>query len=195
VLFDRWIEHGDPSALLNASIFFDFRPLFGNTPLGERLRDHVIRRAGNARFLKQMADNALRNRAPSGSALLGSLLGDHATRQVDLKLNGTVPFVDAARIWAYQGGLAETNTSGRFMVLAARGRLPEGDVRGWIAAFEFFQLMRLREQHRRVDVDSTERNPNLVDLEHMSALDRRVINEAFRQARKLQQRLQLDFPG
>ena len=28
--FSRWIDRGDPTALLNASIFFDFRPLFGN---------------------------------------------------------------------------------------------------------------------------------------------------------------------
>ena len=39
------------------------------------------------------------------------------------------------------------------------------------------------------------RNPNLIELAELSPLDRRVINEAFRQTRKLQQRLELDFPG
>lgn len=75
------------------------------------------------------------------------------------------------------------------------GRLAEPDVRGWVAAFEFFQLLRLREQHRAAEDSSSDRNPNLVELSRLSALDRRVINEAFRQARKLQQRLALDFPG
>ena len=40
-----------------------------------------------------------------------------------------------------------------------------------------------------------QRNPNLVELAQLSQLDRRVVNEAFRQVRKLQQRLELDFPG
>ncbi len=195
-LFSGWIDRGDPNALLNASIFFDFRPLFGNAALATRLHDDVIRRArNNSRFLKQMADNALANRPPSGGGLVESLFGDSEARSVDLKMNGTVLFSDAARIWAYAGGLTETNTSARFTQLVEIGRLPESDVRGWVPAFEFFQLLRLREQHRRVEGDSPDRNPNLVELARLSALDRRVINEAFRQARKLQQRLELDFPG
>ena len=96
-----------------------------------------------------MADNALRNRPPSGIGLIDSMFGDRPA-QVDLKMNGTVPFVDAARIWAYAAGLNETNTSERFTRLSELGRLPDSDVRGWIAAFEYFQLMRLREQHRVV---------------------------------------------
>ena len=55
--------------------------------------------------------------------------------------------------------------------------------------------MRLREQHRRVGSDLPDRNPNLVEVGLVSPLDRRIINEGFRQARKLQQRLELDFPG
>ena len=129
-LFAGWIDRGDPNALLNASIFFDFRPLFGNIALADRLRAGVVRRAQNGRFLKQMADNALRNRPPSFGGLIESLFSDRGPAHVDLKMNGTVPFVDAARIWTYAAGLAETNTSERFTRLAELGRLPESDVRG-----------------------------------------------------------------
>jgi CBS domain-containing protein len=38
-------------------------------------------------------------------------------------------------------------------------------------------------------------NPNLLDTRTLSALDRRILKEAFRQARTLQQRLALDWPG
>ena len=193
--FSGWIDRGDPAALLNASIFFDFRPLFGISDLAIRLRSDVIARArGNPRFLKQMADNALRIRPPSGIGLIESMFGNRPA-QVDLKMNGTVPFVDAARIWAYNAGLNETNTSERFARLSELGRLPDSDARGWIAAFEYFQLMRLRQQHRVAQDAASVPNPNLIDLAQLSPLDRRVINEAFRQTRKLQQRLQLDFPG
>lgn len=197
-LFSRWIDRGDPEALLNASIFFDFRPLYGQAGLANQLREDVVLRAQRTpRFLKQMSDNALRNRPPASGRLVESLFGEAGPERVDLKMHGTVPFVDAARIWALGAGLSETNTSERLKHLAAIGCLPEGDVDGWVAAFEFFQLMRLRAQHRREQVYGSETgdNPNEVDLADLSLLDRRIINESFRQARKLQQRLELDFPG
>jgi signal-transduction protein with cAMP-binding, CBS, and nucleotidyltransferase domain len=40
-----------------------------------------------------------------------------------------------------------------------------------------------------------EGNPNVVPLAELSALDRRILKEAMRQVRKLQQRLELDYPG
>jgi CBS domain-containing protein len=196
-LFAGWIDRGDPAALLNGSIFFDFRPLFGDAGLANRLHADVVARAKrNARFLKQMSDNALRNRPPAGRGIVDSLFGEAGPERVDLKMNGTVPFVDAARIWALAAGLLDTNTSERLRRLGEAGRLPQDDVRGWIASFEYFQLMRLRAQHRRAQTYVAEKeNPNEVELGHLSALDRRIINEAFRQARKVQQRLELDFPG
>lgn len=196
-LFFEWIDRGDPQALLNGSIFFDFRGLFGDKSLAATLREQVVTHASrNSRFLKQMADNALRNRVPA-VGFFEALLGDGRTEPVDLKMHGTVPFVDAARIWALGAGLIETNTAERMRRLAELGRLPGKDVEGWIDAFEFMQLMRLREQHRRGERPHERHadNPNVVDPRKLSPLDRRILNEAFREARKIQQRLELDFPG
>ncbi|HQR20146.1 MAG TPA: DUF294 nucleotidyltransferase-like domain-containing protein [Burkholderiaceae bacterium] len=196
-LFAGWIERGDPESLLNGSIFFDFRPLFGDAGLANQLREDVVARAQRTpRFLKQMSDNALRNRPPAGRGIVESLFGEGGSARIDLKMHGTVPFVDAARIWALAAGLHETNTSERLKRLGEAGRLPESDVRAWVPSFEYFQLMRLRAQHRRSQTYSgAADNPNEVELSELSALDRRIINEAFRQARKVQQRLELDFPG
>jgi CBS domain-containing protein len=107
-----------------------------------------------------------------------------------------VPFVDAARIWALGAGLHETSTSARLRRLSEIDRIPPADVDAWIDAFEFLQLMRLREQHRRsAAAPGADDNPNVVDPRQLSPLDRRILKESFRQARKVQQRLELDFPG
>ena len=156
----------------------------------------MARAQRNARFLKQMSDNALRNRPPAGRGIVDSLFGEGGPARVDLKMHGTVLFVDAARIWALAAGLHETNTAERLKQLSEAGRLPEVDVRAWVPSFEYFQLMRLRAQHRRSETYAGDKeNPNEIELSELSALDRRIINEAFRQARKVQQRLELDFPG
>ena len=39
--FVNWINEPDPQALLNASIFFDFRPLYGNERLSDQLHTHL----------------------------------------------------------------------------------------------------------------------------------------------------------
>jgi len=196
-LFADWIDRGDPQALLNASVFFDFRGIFGARAPAQTLCAEVVAHAqATPRFLKQMSDNALRNRAPSGGGMLDSMFGDGLGESVDLKMSGTVPFVDAARIWSLAGGQQETGTSARLRRLAETGRLPRADVDGWIEAFEFMQLMRLREQHRRGNEPAApDDNPNVVDPRRLSALDRRILKESFRQARKVQQRLELDYPG
>lgn len=194
-LFDGWIDRGDPQSLLNANIFFDFRALTGDSTLAGALRDRITRRAAaTPRFLKQMSDNALRSGPPVSwtGGLFETLFTREETR-IDLKLNGTAPFVDGARVLALAGGVRETGTAERLQALAAAGRLLSDEVRDWIGAFQFLQGLRLRVQHRLAHGSNDQ--PNSLDTRELSEIDRRILKDAFRQARKLQQRLALDYPG
>ncbi len=192
--FDQWIDRGDPESLLNANIFFDFRAVSGQESLSEALRDHVTARArANPRFLKQMSDNALRNAPPPSwtGGLIGQLFTSEAA-MVDLKLNGTAPFVDGARLLALAHGVPLTGTAERLAALAEQEAIPAVECSAWTDSFQFLQSLRLRVQHDRTEPAD---NPNLIDTRTLSDLDRRILKEAFRQARKLQQRLSVDFPG
>jgi CBS domain-containing protein len=198
--FAGWIERGDPQSLLAAAIFFDFRPVWGATGLASALRAEVAARArANARFLKQMSDNALRNRPPLNWR--GELRGDaraSGAEAIDLKLNGSVPFVDAARILALAAGVTATGTVARLHDVGATLGIAVDEIAAWRDAFEFVQLLRLREQHRRAEDGAAapaDDNPNAAPLASLSELDRRILKEALRQVRKIQQRLELDYPG
>jgi CBS domain-containing protein len=73
--FAHWIDHGAPQDLLNASIFFDLRPVAGNRALADPLQRYIAERAAaTPRFLKQMAVNALEHRPPL--AWHGGIAGD-----------------------------------------------------------------------------------------------------------------------
>lgn len=192
--FDRWLANGSPQDLLNASIFFDLRPLAGRLELGEKLRDHICATVpGNRRFLKLLSDNALRNVPPPSllPGVLGALIPD--TPAIDLKLSGSMPLVDGARLLALAAGIAATGTAERFEALVRRGTLRDEDARSWVDAFEYLQGLRLRVQLDRID-DASAAPPNLLRLSDISELDRRILKESFRQVRKLQQRLSLDYP-
>jgi CBS domain-containing protein len=198
--FAHWIDRGGPDSLLAASIFFDFRSLWGDASLADALRVDIAAHAeANPRFLKQMSDNALRNRPPLNWR--GELHGaedERGEEGIDLKMNGSVPFVDGARIYALATGVTETNTVERFAAAGEKRGIPQPEVRAWCDAFEYVQLLRLREQHRKAAAGAGNGrggNPNLVPLGELSDLDRRILKEAMRQVRKLQQRLELDYPG
>lgn len=187
--FDHWIEHGDPKALLYSNIFFDFRSLYGAEHLALTLRDWLrVAAKKNSRFLHQMAINALRNSPPLG------LLRDFVTGEghtLDLKLNGITPFVDAARIFNLANGGRQTNTVNRLRELVKYKVLREQDANALIDAFLFIQLLRLRLHHGQSEqgVPLT----NKADPDSLNHLDRRILKEAFRQARKLQNKLKLAY--
>jgi CBS domain-containing protein len=192
-VFASWIDQGDPEALLHGSIFFDFRPLAGDASLSLDLRAWLSRAVQkNPRFLRQMASNALRNRPPLG-VVRDFILSDDAAHPhtLDLKLNGTTPFVDASRIIALAAGVAQTNTAKRLREAGRALNIPEEEIADWNGAFHFLQLLRLRhqhgQQHQGVAPD------NHLDPDTLNQLDRRILREAFRQARKLQSRLALDY--
>ena len=186
--FGHWIDHGAPEDLLAASIYFDFRPLAGNAALAAPLREAVTRQAAAVpRFIKQMADNSLRNRAPL------DWLGGIETKEVDgrelldLKMNGTAIFVDVARLYALANGIAETHTRRRFEAIAPHLKAGPQESEGWSGAFEFLQSLRLQAQLRSTT------QPNLVDPAALNDIDRRVLKECIRAMRRLQQRVELDF--
>jgi CBS domain-containing protein len=195
--FANWIDRGDPASLLAANVFFDFRTLWGEPRLADELRVDIARRAAaNVRFLKQMADNALRNRPPLNWRGELQVADNSGVEGIDLKMSGSVPFVDAARIFALAAGVVSTGTVERMNRAGAIKGIGTGEIQGWCDAFEYVQLLRLREQHRRVAAgDAVGDNPNVLPVARLSDLDRRILKEAMRQIRKVQQRLEVDYPG
>ncbi len=188
--FSDWIDHGSPEDLLNASIFFDFRCLYGNASFAHSLRDWLNKKVSpTPRCLHQMAANALRNRPPLG------LVRDFVVDQqhtLDIKLNGTTPFVDAARILGLASGSSATGTVQRLRDIAkAQHNNNVAEIECWIEAFHFLQTLRLLHQYecsKRGDDMNNQINPK-----QLNDLNRRILKEAFRQSRKMQSRLTMEY--
>jgi CBS domain-containing protein len=191
--FGRWIDEPDPQALLNATIFFDFRAVSGAGEVVAQLRAWL---AGYAQergpFLLSMARNALAN-APALGVVRDFVLagnGDHAGT-LDLKVNGVQLFVEAVRVYGLAAGVAATHTVERLAALGAARKLPYADVAAWTAAFDFVQRLRLvlnAAQRAR-----GEPLHNHLDPAALNEFDRRILKEALRQGRLLQSRLSRDF--
>lgn len=188
-----WLASWEPQALLDASIYFDFRPLYGDATLAQELRDWVLDRTpAYPAFLRQMAQNAVLAR-PALAAMRGFVTEDvpGAPHSIDLKRFGVRLFVDAARIYALARGLPQTNTVDRLRAAVAGVRMSAADAGAVIAAFLFVQQLRLR--HQASQESLSDETANRIDPDKLNELERDALKGAFRLARKLQQRLSLDY--
>lgn len=191
--FSRWIAAGDPQAILNAIIFFDFRPLDGDGAMADRLRGWLSDAIRDQQiFLRALAQNALTNRPPLGVVRDFALSDDpEHPGTLDLKVNGATLFIDAARVMALAEGVPQTGTAARIREAAVRRGLTKEEAEAWVTAFHYLQLFRLR--HQTAQVQKGEPPTNFVDPDRLNDLDRRLLKEALRTARGMQRRLALDY--
>jgi len=190
--FAHWIDSGNPEALLNGSIFFDFRALYGADRLASDLRTWLTKRAAESfRFLHQLAENALRNNPPLG------LFRDFAVESdgehkgtIDLKINGASIFVDAARLFALATGGTATATAERLRTAAGVLKIAPEVVEAWIGAFYHIQALRLHCQQR---VQATAGTGNRVDPAQLDRLERSILKDSLREAKNIQSRLAADY--
>lgn len=198
--FASWIREPTPNALLNANIFFDFRPLYGNATLAERLRSWLLGITRENRFfLRMMTANALQAEPPLGLIRTFRTEDGEHHGTLDLKTQGTRIFVDAARVLALGLATPETNTAQRLWSTGRRLNVPDRHIAAAVDAFHFLQMMRLRAQRGEFIDPADERaadpgrNRNRIDPYALNELDQRMLKESFRQARELQRRLQQTF--
>jgi CBS domain-containing protein len=190
--FGDWVRKPFPEALLNATIFFDLRPLWGAAELAESLQRWLLAETDdNQRFLRMLAANALQIDPPLG--FFGDFVtsGEKAERgTIDLKTQGTRLFIDVARIYALAKGVAAQNTVQRLRATGAALRIKPEEIDAKVDAFNYLMLLRLRHQH---EAEATGANANRVRPADLNELESRVLKESLRQARSLQRRLRLDY--
>jgi len=190
--FTGWIRNPDPGALLNATIFFDFRPLWGEAALAHELRAWLNGMTfEDRRFLHLMARDTLQWAPPLG--LFGGFrTGGRGSERgtIDLKTQGTRVFTDAARIYALATGAEAQSTAERLRHARAVLGGPVHETEALIEASHYILQLRLRRQH----LESRGREVgDRINPRSLNGFERSVLREALRQGKNLQSRLALDY--
>lgn len=142
--FTRWITSPEPQSLLDASIFFDFRNVYGNEDFTESLRQTIGSLSKkHTVFLYHMAHNTFNIKSPQASA--GNILSEKSADNVDLKsaVNLIVMF---ARTYALKNNLWCTGTIERLNALKSKQFLHEETVDELLYAYNFLMKLRFRNQ-------------------------------------------------
>ncbi len=191
--FNKFIRSATPQNLLSSSIFFDFRVVWGEPAGAEDLFEAVLAKvADNTLFQRHLAQNALTNRPPIGRFRDFVVARSGAEKDtLDLKTQGLTPFVDGARVLALSHGVADCNTLERFRQLREARVIEPLDADAYEEAYHFIQLIRMQ-QHQKQDRDGRPFS-NRIDPDTLNHLDRRILRESFRQAKRLQSSLALRY--
>lgn len=187
--FIDWVRRPEPTALLNASIFFDLRPLYGHSELAESLRTLLLALTSDTpSFLHLMAANALQAEVPLN--FRGEVAMDDK-QVLDLKKFGSRIFVDAARIFALASGCPAVNTAERLFQAGEVAGMSKGELAAVNAAFS--HVLHLRLEGQLADLAKGEVERHGVSMGGLHDMDKAILRESLKQARRLQQRLKLNY--
>jgi CBS domain-containing protein len=177
--FHEWITDAQQITSEDALIFFDMRAVAGDSGLC----DEIWRR--NRELLKEghlcksiLAFITINHKPPLGffHQFVVNRAGEHKN-EFDLKLHGTGPIANAARLWCLDAGISETNTIDRLTALQQAGYGDAKLLTDLTESMEFLTALRL--EHQLQLAQSDRRISNYVNPEKLSQLQRTLLKEAF----------------
>lgn len=190
--FIRFIEASTPQNLVYSSIFLDMRAVYGPSGPLEQLQQQIVGRIQkNALFQKMLAANAVERRPPLTLFRGFRYAPDGEKHTLDLKRQGLAPFVESARVFALANGITESNTVERMEQLARKGVFDRKDANAWKEAYGLIQAIRMRAHQEQARQDQPLHN--YVNPDDLNPLDRRILRESFRQAQRLQHKLEITY--
>lgn len=190
--FARFIDASTPQNLVYSSIFLDMRAVFGPMEPLERLLDKVLTRIRkNDLFQKMLAGNAITRKPPLTMFRNFRYAPDGKKNTLDLKRQGLAPFVEAVRVFALANSVGSANTLERMQQLAIKGVFDTKDANAWQEAYSLIQAIRMR-AHQEM-LDRGDPLSNYINPDDLNPLDRRILRESFRQAQRLQQKLEITY--
>jgi CBS domain-containing protein len=188
--FEKWIFQPGTKEIMFTTIFFDYRPLYGDFDLAEQLTDSIYESIEDQEiFLSLLAKNALQN--PSPLSFFRNFMvergGEHKD-EFDIKSRAMMPLTDAARLLilsARQYG--KNNTFQRFDHMAELE--PKNKELYEQAADAYEILMRFRALHGLKNKDSG----RFFKIEELNKMQRMMLRNCFKPIKDLQDLIEVRF--
>src|SRR5690554_1604832 len=185
-LFDDILRTPDPKRILQASVFFDVRILWGPDLGFDALHRRVLSDVANRPSFQRLLARAALHYPPPPSQLrmwIAQTMGSTPI-ELPLKRHGLGPFVDATRVLALAAKIQVAGTQERLEILAEKRIIKADDATAWADAYRYLQLIRLQLHQRQ----ATQGKPltNVLRFTELNDLHRRMLRESLRQVRYAQ---------
>jgi CBS domain-containing protein len=177
--FRAWITEANLYSVQDSLIFFDMRPVGGDSSLFEGLAAFVHEALQEASFFKSVFAHITIDRKPPLGFFRTFVVegsGEHK-QELDLKTYGTCPIVNAARLLALDAGIEATNTIERLSAAHLLTYLDDVLLRDLLESFELLTLLRL--EHQLQQSRAAQPLSNYVNPGSLTHLQRSLLKEAF----------------
>lgn len=184
--FSQWIYTPTPEAVLASCILFDFRPVYGDFTLADKLRDYLHQKLRDQdMFLKLMAQLTIKLRPPIGffKTFIVEKSGEHKNK-LNLKFTCLAPLVNIVRLFSLENKITETSTIERLHALGGKHNIADEFGEELEHAFEFLTMLRIQQQHRQIE-DGVEPD-NFINPNEISTFERKVFKESCQLISKIQ---------
>jgi PAS domain S-box-containing protein len=193
--FDEWVQKSEPQEIIDLSIFFDFRTIYGDAELMHELRRHIhTALLDEPSFFHHLAQNALMFKPPF--RLLGNIyLSGGATEhsgEINLK-DAMMPMVSFARLYALRHQINQTHTLERIEALSDRNVILSSSRDEITAAYDF--LMQLRLQNQLAAIHTGRPPQNIIHPGKLGYIQQEMLKQAFAQIAAVQKKVSYDFLG
>jgi CBS domain-containing protein len=183
------LEMPDRSHLVRAAVTFDFRHVMGGLEIVPPLVD-VLRQARlHPDFLRRLARTVTDWEVPLGRR--GSLATDKDGR-FDVKLGGSLPIANLARLHALSAGITVSATLDRLVAAEEMGQLEPDTAAALREAFGI--VLRVRHEHHAACFREGRPADNRIDPNELTAPRRAELTEALRAVAEAQKRLAVFRP-
>jgi PAS domain S-box-containing protein len=193
--FDEWAQKSEEQEVIDLSIFFDFRAVYGEAELTAELRQHIHKVLRDTpSFLHHLARNALAFKPPirlPGNIYLSGGATERAG-EINLK-DAMMPMVSFARLYALRHQIDQTHTLKRIEALTERNVILPFSRDEIIASYDF--LMQLRLQTQIAAVQSGRSPQNVVQPGKLGYIQQELLKQAFTQIAAVQKKVGYDFLG
>lgn len=192
--FQEWITGSSPEDLLQFNIFFDFRPVAGDSRLLAELRRTIHQLSTeHPPFLLHFAQNALLYKPPLG--LLGNIKvesGGDKANTINIK-DAMLSVVNFARLYSLKHQLSETNTLDRLRRLYELQVLRKSFYEEAQHAYSY--MMELRLNHQAEALIAGREPDNALDPRGLNQMQETMLRQAFSLLSLVRKKISHDFLG
>ncbi len=186
---NKWMENPKPENVLNISIFFDFRNVYGDESLANDLWQFIFEKIKVSKhFLPFLASEAIKFKPPLG--FLGKLQTEKEGKhkgEMDIKKYGIFPITQGIRVLSLENGIRTTNTFERIRSLGDLSVFTGEFAKDLEESHKFLMTLRLKFQAKEI---REENEPdNFINPHDLSKTERELLKDIFKRIEEFQKLL------
>ncbi|BCB03883.1 DUF294 nucleotidyltransferase-like domain-containing protein [Bacillus sp. KH172YL63] len=187
---DDWLHEIDAQEVQNITMFYDFRPIYGDYSIAEEIRTYLAEKSKRSLNMQQLLrKDALRFKLPVGP--LGRVNLKPRNHLFNLKKSGLLQIVNMIRIHSVKYGIKEVNTIKRVQALKKIQAFHPRDAENVKTAMHI--LLTLRTKQNLLELSEGKPLSNDIDVRTLSKEDRQKLKESIQIANRLQQVMEISF--